>query len=91
MSYQEKKKLLIYKILIKKDNDWKKFSVVYKNVFDFENARNELMRQKNSGIIEDFKLIPVDFNEDNTTLKEFVEEYGELSISDFVTLVKALE
>ena len=91
MSYQEKKKLLIYKILIKKDNDWKKFSVVYKNVFDFENARNELMRQKNSGIIEDFKLIPVDFNEDNTTLKEFVEEYGELSVSDFVTLVKALE
>ena len=91
MSYQEKKKLLIYKILIKKDNDWKNFSVVYKNVFDFENARNELMRQKNSGIIEDFKLIPVDFNEDNTTLKEFVEEYGELSISDFVTLVKALE
>ena len=91
MSYQEKKKLLIYKILIKKDNDWKNFSVVYKNVFDFENARNELMRQKNSGIIEDFKLIPVDFNEDNTTLKEFVEEYGELSVSDFVTLVKALE
>lgn len=90
MSYQEKKKLLIYKILIKKDNDWKNFSVVYKNVFDFENARNELMRQKNSGIIEDFKLIPVDFNEDNTTLKEFVEEYGELSISDFVTLIKAL-
>ena len=92
MSYQEKKKLLIYKLYIKETNDnWERYIKIYNNVFDFENAQNSLVEKKNSGIIKDFKFTPTTINEDHTTLKEFINIYGNISIADLVILLKALE
>lgn len=92
MSYQEKRKLLIYKLYIKENNDnWKRYIKIYKNVFDFENAQNSLVEKKNSGIIKDFEFKPTTINEDHTTLKEFINIYGNISIADLVVLLKALE
>lgn len=91
MSYQEKRKLLIYNLYIKEKNDWERYIRIYNNVFDFQNVQNSLMEQKNSGIIKDFKFSPISINEHHTTLKEFIKKYGDISIADLAVLLKALE
>lgn len=94
MSYQEKKKLLIYSIRIKENSNdgWnKKYIRVFKNVFEYEDCANKLMENKNIGIIEDFKFNPINLNEYMVTLNDFIKHCGDISISDFITLLKALE